>query len=366
MHFRLARLASAPASEPPRHRVHNPLLVMALALSLGGCASVLAGTSQQLLVNTNPEGANCALNRKGATLARINPTPGAATISKTKEDITIVCEKSGYQQATFIDASGIQPATWGNLAVGGLVGWGIDSATGADDHYDSPVNITLVPSAPRSPPVAPAPTAPAAVPVQAATKPPPSPGPDRAATPSQAPNVAPLARRDPVRFSDEAPFRCPPAGTEIDFRSGMARFFAATPNATAPDCSSEAANGTAAVTPFGVYRSASEDELRKLWPLQVGKTVSFVNATDTLGHVTESFRVAGHELVTVPAGTYDTFVIKWEASSTNAYAAIAGYHETATFWYAPEIGFIVKIKHHLEGGLYARFTNDEAVRVTAQ
>jgi hypothetical protein len=364
MHFRLPRLASArqPVSI---HRVRSPLLLMALALSLGGCASVLAGTSQELLVNTNPAGANCVLNRKGGTIARISPTPGTVTISKTKEEITIVCDENGYQQATFIDASGIQAATWGNIVAGGLVGWGIDSATGADDHYDSPVNITLVPSQGQSPTAAPAEAA-AAVQLHTAAAPPPSPGANRVATLSQAPNVAPQVRHDLVRFGDEAPFRCPPAGTEIAFRSGMAHIFAATPSPTAPDCSFEAANGTALATPFGVYQRASEDALGQLWPLQVGKTVSFVNATDTLGHVTESFRVAGHELVTVPAGIYDTFVIEWEASSANAYAAVAGYHETATFWYAPEIGYIVKIKHHLEGGLYARFANDEAVRVSAE
>jgi hypothetical protein len=116
-----------------------------LACSLGGCASILSGTSQEVMVNTNPSGANCAINRQGETIARINPTPAATTITKTKYDITIVCDKDGYQQASYIDHSGIQAATWGNIVAGGLIGWGIDSASGADDHYDSPVNITLVP-----------------------------------------------------------------------------------------------------------------------------------------------------------------------------------------------------------------------------
>jgi hypothetical protein len=30
--------------------------------------------------------------------------------------------------------------------LGGLVGWGIDSASGADNYYQSPVNLTLVPA----------------------------------------------------------------------------------------------------------------------------------------------------------------------------------------------------------------------------
>jgi hypothetical protein len=34
-------------------------------------------------------------------------------------------------------------ATFGNIVAGGLIGWGVDSATGSDNKYDSPVNITL-------------------------------------------------------------------------------------------------------------------------------------------------------------------------------------------------------------------------------
>jgi hypothetical protein len=129
----------------------SKIIVAALTFSLCGCASIIDGSSEEVLVNTNPSGANCALNRQGETIARISPTPASATIKKTKYDITIVCDKDGYQEATFIDHSGIQSATWGNIVAGGLIGWGIDSASGADDHYDSPVNITLVPATAQQP-----------------------------------------------------------------------------------------------------------------------------------------------------------------------------------------------------------------------
>jgi hypothetical protein len=122
------------------------LLVALLALNLTACASIIDGTSEQVTLNTNPAGANCALKREGTTIARVNPTPGAATIKKTKDDITIVCDKNGYQEATYLDHSGIQDATFGNIVLGGLVGWGIDSASGADNYYQSPVNLTLVPA----------------------------------------------------------------------------------------------------------------------------------------------------------------------------------------------------------------------------
>jgi hypothetical protein len=44
-----------------------------------------------------------------------------------------------------MNKSGNAKATLGNILLGGVVGWGIDSATGADNKYTSPVNITLIP-----------------------------------------------------------------------------------------------------------------------------------------------------------------------------------------------------------------------------
>jgi hypothetical protein len=118
---------------------------------MSGCSSVIEGTSQEIVVNTNPAGANCSLDRQGVSIARINPTPGAATIKKTKYDITIVCKKDGYQDATYMNKSGSAGATFGNIVLGGGIGWAIDSASGADNKYDSPVNITLVPVKTKKP-----------------------------------------------------------------------------------------------------------------------------------------------------------------------------------------------------------------------
>ncbi|MFN4088863.1 MAG: hypothetical protein ACK4QW_07435 [Alphaproteobacteria bacterium] len=41
----------------------------------------------------------------------------------------------------------------GNIILGGGIGWAIDSASGADNKYTSPVNMTLVPLS--APPPAP-------------------------------------------------------------------------------------------------------------------------------------------------------------------------------------------------------------------
>jgi len=115
-------------------------------VSLSGCASIISGTSQEIKVVTNPPGANCELVREGAVIARVYQTPGGATIQKTKDDITLKCHKEGYQEATYVNHSGIDGATYGNIVLGGAVGWGVDSSIGADNRYDSIVNVSMVPA----------------------------------------------------------------------------------------------------------------------------------------------------------------------------------------------------------------------------
>jgi hypothetical protein len=99
-------------------------------------------------VNTNPNGADCGLYRQNMRIATVQNAPGSALIEKTKHDIWIVCVKPGYQMATFYNHSGAAGATFGNIILGGGIGWAIDSASGADNKYESPVNITLVPNMP--------------------------------------------------------------------------------------------------------------------------------------------------------------------------------------------------------------------------
>jgi len=114
-----------------------------LLLLLPACATIVEGRSQEIMVNTNPSGADCDLLRNNEAVGEINKTPGSVYIEKTKYDLTIKCNKPGYETSTYLDHSGAAGATFGNIVLGGLIGWGVDSATGSDNKYDSPVNITL-------------------------------------------------------------------------------------------------------------------------------------------------------------------------------------------------------------------------------
>jgi hypothetical protein len=114
-----------------------------LAFWLSGCSTIVEGNSQLLSINTTPPGATCVLTRHGETIGSVTPTPGDINVEKTKYDITVTCDMDGYEQATLIDKSGAAGATFGNIILGGGIGWAIDSATGSDNKYDTPVTVTL-------------------------------------------------------------------------------------------------------------------------------------------------------------------------------------------------------------------------------
>lgn len=119
------------------------ILVSFCFLFLSGCASVIEGESQDVAVDTTPEGASCTFIRNNISIGTIPSTPGTLHISKTKDDISIKCDKPGYQTATYLNSSEYPKYNWAYILVGGPVGWGIDSATGADNQYASPVTINL-------------------------------------------------------------------------------------------------------------------------------------------------------------------------------------------------------------------------------
>ena len=129
--------------------IAKTLLMSAAILSLGACATIIEGTSQEILVSTNPSGASCIFEREGQNIGTVQVTPGALLIKKSKHDITIKCSKEGFETAVYINDSGLASGSVaGNVAADLLLTAGlssiIDSASGADNQYTSPVNISMI------------------------------------------------------------------------------------------------------------------------------------------------------------------------------------------------------------------------------
>lgn len=116
----------------------------AVLLSLTGCATITRGSTEALVVESEPSGAQVQLSNgmKGTT-----PTSFKV---KRKNNLTITVSKPGYETASInvtsqmAGAGGVAMA--GNVLVGGIIGVAIDASSGATKELKpNPVKITLNP-----------------------------------------------------------------------------------------------------------------------------------------------------------------------------------------------------------------------------
>jgi len=114
-------------------------------LALAACATITTGTSLTLKVESYPAGAACEAQRDGATVGMIGATPGALVVEKSWSALTIVCKKDGYHDATERLTATAQPASFGNVLLGGGVGLIVDAASGAMVRYEDPHPMLMVP-----------------------------------------------------------------------------------------------------------------------------------------------------------------------------------------------------------------------------
>jgi hypothetical protein len=124
--------------------------VVALAAALGGCASVTRGTTENISISSTPSGAEATITGLEVPTACITP---CAIVAKRNADLSVSFAKPGYEPEVVqltkeIPGAGAAGFA-GNILAGGLIGMGVDAATGAaQDHKPNPVIATLRPAAP--------------------------------------------------------------------------------------------------------------------------------------------------------------------------------------------------------------------------
>jgi hypothetical protein len=124
----------------------NKRIALSLLVSfnyLTGCATIFSGKTQSITVDSSPSGARCELLRQGRVVGVVDPTPGSVMLEKTKHDIEVVCKKNGAEAGKYYADSGIDGAVYANILLGGVIGWGVDSAVGADNKYPEVINVSL-------------------------------------------------------------------------------------------------------------------------------------------------------------------------------------------------------------------------------
>ncbi|MGC2777676.1 MAG: PEGA domain-containing protein, partial [Bradyrhizobium sp.] len=109
---------------------------VALCATLGGCASVTRGTTETISVASTPSGAEATIAGLEAPMTCTTP---CSFVAKRNADLAVTVDKPGYESQTItltkdIPAAGAAGFA-GNILAGGLVGMGVDAATGAaTDH----------------------------------------------------------------------------------------------------------------------------------------------------------------------------------------------------------------------------------------
>lgn len=116
-----------------------------LAVGVSGCGSIVRGTDEPVAFMSDPPGAQ-VVTTKGYACPL---TPCSIKVDRSDEfDATI--SKPGYipqvvQVRTKLTSSG-GASFAGNILAGGVIGMGVDAATGAAlDHTPNPVSVTLEP-----------------------------------------------------------------------------------------------------------------------------------------------------------------------------------------------------------------------------
>jgi len=129
------------------------LLAAAIAAPCLGCASVTRGTTENISIASTPSGAIAEISGLEIPTACVTP---CVVQAKRNADVTVTVNKEGYEPQIIpltkeIPGSGAVGFA-GNVLAGGLIGMGVDAATGAaQDHKPNPVIVTLKPLAPEPP-----------------------------------------------------------------------------------------------------------------------------------------------------------------------------------------------------------------------
>ena len=128
-------------------KAHLALALAALCTLFGGCASITGTTIQSVSVQTRekagPEviGASCEMNNnKGKWFVT---TPGSATITRSNDDLQVLCNKAGHEPGRASVVSATKGMMFGNIIFGGGIGAIVDHNTGAAYEYPSFFQIVM-------------------------------------------------------------------------------------------------------------------------------------------------------------------------------------------------------------------------------
>ena len=120
------------------------LSVCALVM-MTGCATIVKGTTQVVAIETpGVPGAQCELRSEGIGTQTVT-TPATLELEKSQHSISVNCRKRCYQDGVGMIPSYTEGMAAGNVIIGGVIGLGVDAATGAMNKYADRTSILMIP-----------------------------------------------------------------------------------------------------------------------------------------------------------------------------------------------------------------------------
>jgi hypothetical protein len=112
------------------------LIALAGAVNLAGCAAILEGDSQTILMTVTPEDAQCFGWRDERMVGIYHPLLQSMTVSKSTDELLITCNAYGYKTARMR----LMPSRvdWDDPGTNVF-----DYLTGALIHYDGSIVIVM-------------------------------------------------------------------------------------------------------------------------------------------------------------------------------------------------------------------------------
>lgn len=106
------------------------VLLSCVALSATSCASILTGTKDKISFTSQPEGAKVMHKRIEKCT-----TPCTAEINRSLGKQVVIFQKEGFISKEVKLTKTFNPVTLLNILLGGVIGVGIDAATGSLTKY---------------------------------------------------------------------------------------------------------------------------------------------------------------------------------------------------------------------------------------
>ncbi len=129
--------------------------VLAVAIFLEGCASVVDGSTQPIQLSTAPaSGASCTLSNARGGWSVV--TPGIVVVKRSESLLRVHCTKTGWQEASDYIASRIptDAAVAMALPYVGILETAVDASTGAASQYPGTYVVHMKEAVPTPAPAA--------------------------------------------------------------------------------------------------------------------------------------------------------------------------------------------------------------------